>query len=206
MDPLLNPIKNSIKDGMGAIAQFLNSMTSGRITPNMITYTGLLAHVGIAWLIAYEYFLLAGLLLIVFGLFDTLDGQLARLQKSDSKRGMLLDSITDRLKEAILYAGIAYAFIASGKPYYAVWAVLACGFSIVVSYVNAWGEVVIKDRPETSHTTNRTFRAGFMTFEIRMFVLIVGLLTGYMQQAVIVIACFALITVIERFYLVTKKL
>lgn len=208
MDAILDPIRNTVKDGMKTIAQFINSVSKGRITPNMVTYTGLVAHVGIAWLIAYRYFTMAGLLLIVFGLFDTLDGALARVQGSVSKGGMLLDSITDRMKEVFLYAGVAYALVVTGNPRFAVWAVLACGFSIVVSYVNAWGEAVTKDDKKPKHTTNRTYRVavfGFMSFEVRMFVLIFGLFTGYIKQAVMFIAIFALITALERFYLVTKS-
>ncbi len=206
MNKILDDIRDSVRSVMVVIARFLNTISGGRITPNMVTMVGLLAHIYIAWLIAMESFAWAAILLVIFGLFDAVDGALARIQGSSSKTGMLLDSVTDRLKEVILYAGIAYAIIVSGEVYYAVWVVLACGISLIVSYINAWGEAVVKDKKDTGHTTNKAFRTGFMTFDIRMLVLVIGLLTGYLKQAVIFIAIFAFWTAVERFYLVTKKL
>ncbi len=205
MNNLLDGVRNVVRAFMVKVASVLNKITAGRLHPNVITLVGLLAHIYIAQLIAYHSLKWAAILLIIFGLFDALDGALARVQNRASKTGMLLDSITDRLKEVILYAGVAYAIIASGEVFYAVWAVLACGISIIVSYINAWGEVVTKDLQD-GHTTNKAFRMGFMTFEIRMFVLVIGLLSGYLKQAVIFIAIFAFLTALQRFYLITQKL
>lgn len=206
MNAILDPVRNLVKSFMVRLAGFINTITGGKLHPNFITLVGLTAHFYIAYLIAYGRFTTAAILLVIFGLFDALDGALARVQGSTSKTGMLLDSVTDRLKEVVLYAGIAYTLIATGEAFFAVWALIACGISLIVSYINAWGEVVTKDVQSKNHATNRSFRTGFMTFEIRMFVLVVGLLTGYLKQAVIFIAVFAFITALERFYLITKKL
>lgn len=203
MNKLIASVRSSVRQFMTQFAKDLNKISGGRITPNMITITGLFAHFYIAILIAYEQFMWAGILLIIFGLFDALDGALARIQNKESQLGMLLDSVTDRLKEVILYAGVAYAIILTGAVFYTVWVVLACGFSLIVSYVNAWGEAVIKD---TKHKTNKTFRTGFMTYDLRMLVLIIGLLSGHLIQAIIFITVFAFWTALERFYIVTKKL
>lgn len=203
MNKLIASIKRLVRQFMTQFAKDLNKISGGHITPNMVTITGLIAHIYIAILIAYKQFMWAGGLLIIFGLFDALDGALARVQNKESKQGMLLDSVTDRLKEVILYAGITYAIILTGDVFYTVWVVLACGISLIVSYVNAWGEVMVKD---TKHKTNKIFRTGFMTYDLRMLVLVIGLLSGYLKQAVIFIAIFAFWTACERFYLVTKKL
>lgn len=206
MSRFIESIRGNVKKSMTHIAKFIDGISGGRITPNMITFTGLIAHVYIAYLIAQNYFIWAALLLLIFGLFDTLDGSLARLQGSASKTGMLLDSVTDRVKEVMLYAGIAYAFIASGNASYAVWVVLACGMSVIVSYVNAWGEAVSKNQKPISRKTNKVFRVGFMSFDVRMFVLFIGLLSGYLIHAVILIAILAPWTAVERFYLITRDL
>ncbi len=205
MNNLLDSVRDVVRAFMVKVAGVLNNATGGKLHPNIITLTGLLAHLYIAWLIAHGSFRWAAILLIIFGLFDALDGALARVQNRASKIGMLLDSITDRLKEVILYAGIAYTFVASGSAFFAVWAVLACGISIIVSYINAWGEVVIKDIKGTQHVTNKSFRMGFMTFEVRMFVLVLGLLSSYLKHAIIFITIFAIITALQRFYLIIKK-
>lgn len=206
MNKFLDSVRDSVRSYMNKVASGLNRLSGERITPDMITYIGLLAHVYIAWLIAMGSLTWAGILLIIFGLFDAVDGALARIQGSTSKKGMLLDSVTDRLKEVMLYAGIAYITVVNGDAFYTVWVVAACGVSLLVSYINAWGEVVTQGNHTKQHTTNKTFRTGFMTFDVRMFTLVIGLLTGYLKQAVIFIAVFALWTALERFWLVTKKL
>src|SRR5581483_1533234 len=104
------------------------------------------------------------------GLMDVLDGELARVQNRATAVGRLLDSVTDRLKEVLLYTAVAYNIVAvTGRPFLVVWAVAACGTALCVSYVNAWGEALM---PKTAHhTANKSFRIGLGGFEIRMFVL-----------------------------------
>jgi CDP-diacylglycerol--glycerol-3-phosphate 3-phosphatidyltransferase len=206
MDKLIDPVRNAVRSFMGGIAKDLDKLSGGRISPNAITMTGLLAHVYIAWLIAFGANLWAALFLIIFGLFDTLDGQLARLQKRASNAGMLLDATTDRMKEVLLYGGIAYFYISSTTPTVAVWAVLACGGSLLVSYVKAKGEMAVKDSKLSPNEINRLFQDGFLRFEIRMFLLVIGLLTGYVSYAVILIAILAWFTAFQRLYIISKKL
>jgi phosphatidylglycerophosphate synthase len=206
MNSALEAIRNIVRRLMASLAKQLNTVTRGKVSPNTITTTSLIAHIGIAYLIAQENFLWAALLLVIFGLFDALDGSLARLQNTSSTFGMLFDSITDKIKEVMLYGGIVYALIVGNQPFWAVWAVLACGFSIVVSYVNAWGEVVAKHTKSAKHAANKTFRTGIMTYDVRMATLIIGLVSGYIAYAVVIIATLSLVTIAERFYLITKKL
>src|ERR1035438_8643972 len=126
----LDPIRNFVRKIIRQFAKFLNKLSMGKLTPNMVTITGLLAHLPIGWLIATKHNDWAVVLLIVFGLFDTLDGELARLQKRETTQGMLLDAVTDRFKEVILYTAVGYNLVSTGKPYLAVWAILACGASL----------------------------------------------------------------------------
>lgn len=191
---------------MTQLAAILNTISGGRITPNYITFTGFGLHILIAILIATRHNIWAGVLLLVFGLFDALDGALARLQKTDGPKGMLLDSITDRMKEVILYSGVAYALVATGTTYGVVWAVAACGASLLVSYVNAWGEVVIGSSKSTDHTTNRSFRSGVMTFEIRMFFIWIGLLSNQLLPLVVFLAIASTLTALGRLRSVMQKL
>src|SRR5437868_1204141 len=108
---LLDAIREFVRQIMHQVAAALNRLTGGKLSPNAVTMAGLLAHVLIAILIAKGHFGWAVILLIIFGLFDTLDGELARLQHRDSAAGMLLDAVTDRMKEILLYAGIAFYFV-----------------------------------------------------------------------------------------------
>ncbi|HEX8350198.1 MAG TPA: CDP-alcohol phosphatidyltransferase family protein, partial [Hymenobacter sp.] len=91
----LDVLRSRTRAIMHVIAVGLNHATRGHVSPNAITIVGLLMHVPIAWLIAGGSNYWAAGLLVIFGLFDTLDGELARLQKSASSTGMLLDASTD---------------------------------------------------------------------------------------------------------------
>jgi len=184
---------------MRRMARVLNRASGGKLTPNMVTIFGFLMHIPVAFLVATRHNLWAAGLLVVFGLLDTLDGQLAQLQKRESARGMLLDSATDRMKEVLLYIGAAYAIIQStGRPYLAVWAVAAVGCSLLVSYMNAWGDAVAAKYNIGKHSANKAFRGGLMPFEIRMTVLVVGLLSNRVALAVIVVAVGSAFTALMR--------
>ncbi|HEY4160780.1 MAG TPA: CDP-alcohol phosphatidyltransferase family protein [Candidatus Saccharimonadales bacterium] len=205
---MVDRIKQLIRSIMHVFARSLNTVSGGRITPNSVTIFGLAMHAPIAWLIATQHNYWAALLLLVFGLFDTLDGELARLQKRASATGALLDSITDRFKEVMLYTGAAWAIIAgTGRVYLAVWAVAACGCSLLTSYVNAAGDVAFSKLPARgSHETNKAFRGGLFPFEIRMFILLVGLLADRVPLAVIVITVGAAFTALSRLFRVLNRL
>lgn len=192
---------------MHVVAVVLNIVTRGKLTPNSVTIVGLLAHIPIALLIATKHPIWAAGLLLVFGLFDALDGALARLQGRTSTGGMLLDASTDRMKETLLYTGIAAFFVTNGQANYAAWAVAACGASICVSYVKAKGETAVAKANHLSVTDiNRLFQDGFLRFELRMFLLIVGLLSGYLHYFVVIIAIFATITAFERLIKIMRHL
>jgi len=191
---------------MNKIAGLVNKISGGKITPNGITWFGFFMHIPIAYFIATGNLIIAGVGLIIFGLFDTLDGELARLQKSVSNVGGFLDASTDRLKEVLLYSGVAYYLATTDNPKYAAIAVLACGASLSVSYVKAKGEAIVASSTKKIPYTklNRMFSNGFFTFEIRMAVLALGLLSGKVVWAISIIAVFSIITVFQRIYNIAK--
>lgn len=209
MKPLndaLDTVRNAVRRVMTQFAKKLESWSGGKLTPAHITYTGLIAHVGIAWLIAQQYNLWAAGLLVFFGLFDALDGALARLQGSSSSAGMLLDASTDRMKEVLLYTGAAYALVATGHAYWTLWAVAAVGSSLTVSYIKAKGETAVGNTKLTPNEINKLFADGLMRFEIRMFVLVVGLLTNNLPIVLVVITIASSITAAKRLVTISQKL
>ncbi|HSX00152.1 MAG TPA: CDP-alcohol phosphatidyltransferase family protein [Patescibacteria group bacterium] len=205
---MINRIKKAVRRVMGRIAAALNRISGGAITPNAITIIGFAMHVPIALLVASRHNVWAAILLFIFGLFDTLDGELARLQKRDSTAGMLLDASTDRLKEMLIYSGAAYALALSSHPATAAWAAAACGASISVSYVKAKGEaaVAMSGKKLTHSELNHLFDGGILSFEIRMFILVVGLFANQLVIAVAIIAVFASYTALQRLIRITKQL
>ncbi|HSX45239.1 MAG TPA: CDP-alcohol phosphatidyltransferase family protein [Candidatus Saccharimonadales bacterium] len=203
---ILDSIRDLVRSVMKSLAKALNSLTGGSLSPNTVTIVGLLAHLPIAYLIATRHNLRAAVLLVIFGLFDTLDGELARLQKRDSAAGMLLDATTDRFKEVMLYTGAAYAIAGSGRPLMAGWAVVACGASLCVSYVKAKGETAVAKSHLSVSEINRLFADGLMRFEVRMTILVIGLLSNRIILAIVVIAVFSSLTAINRLVNISTKL
>lgn len=202
----LDACRTVVRMWMKHIARVLNRISGGKLSPNTVTFIGLFMHFPIALLIATNHYWWGAILLTIFGLFDALDGELARLQHKAGSAGMLLDATTDRMKEVILYCGAAYSLIAIGHPKYAVWAVAACGASLCVSYVKAKGETAVSDSNLTPNEINRLFQDGLLRFEIRMTILIVGLIFGQLAYAVAIIAVLSAVTATERLINITRKL
>lgn len=206
MNSLIDDCRQFVRSIMHMIARGLNKLTGGALSPNAITIFGLFMHLPIALLVAYQKNVLAAVLLVIFGLFDALDGELARLQKRASSAGMLLDASTDRIKEVLLYTGVAFAITAGERPRMAAWVVAACGASLCVSYIKAKGETAVKDTDLTANEINRLFQDGLARFEIRMFLLVIGLLSNQIILAVMVITVLSSFTAVTRLTKIYKKL
>lgn len=205
INSLLDTVRDAVRYLMRLIASGLNKLSRGHLSPNMVTLTGLVAHIWIAWLIAERDLRLAAVLLVVFGLFDSLDGALARLQDKTSSAGMLLDASTDRMKEVLLYVGVAFAFAAQNQAYFATWAVAACGGSLLVSYIKAKGETAVANELPANEV-NRLFQDGLMRYEIRMSVLVLGLLFNQLPVTIVIIALLASMTAVGRLIKIYRKL
>lgn len=211
MSGVLDATRDAVRTIMRGVARGLHKLSGGKITPNMVTLTSLIAHLPIAYFIATESYILAAILLVIFGLMDALDGELARLTGKASPAGMLLDASTDRMKEVILYVGVAFALVVNGSDrfspeYLAAFVVAACGGSLLVSYVKAKGETAVKDSNLSANQVNRLFQDGFMRYEVRMAALVLGLLFNALAIAVLVIALFAWYTAFIRLITIHRKL
>ena len=125
------------------------------VTPNMVTTIGLLGNIASAIIIAYagyesyttgsprfDLITIAGVVTIVFSLFDMLDGQVARLGNMVSRFGALYDSVLDRYCELFTVGALSYYLIMNGYVIGALIAFLALVGSVMVSYVRARAEGV----------------------------------------------------------------
>jgi CDP-diacylglycerol--glycerol-3-phosphate 3-phosphatidyltransferase len=120
------------------------------LTPNAITTIGLLLNFGVAGIFILgaeegnrgdlSYVGWAGALVLFAGLFDMLDGQVARLGKMSSKFGALYDSVLDRYSELIMFLGICYYLVAHHYFMSSIFAFVALIGSMMVSYVRARAE------------------------------------------------------------------
>lgn len=132
----------------------INPLVKGLIkigfTPNLVTVTGLVLNIGVAviFIIGAEegnrgdlsYVGWAGVLILVAGLFDMLDGQVARLGNMSSAFGALFDSVLDRYSELIMFLGICYYLIAHHYFISSLSAFIAMIGSMMVSYTRARSE------------------------------------------------------------------
>ncbi|MFP5039862.1 CDP-alcohol phosphatidyltransferase family protein [Parasediminibacterium sp. JCM 36343] len=119
-------------------------------TPNIVTTIGLVLNVGVAIIFIvggeagnrgdFSYIGCAGGLILFAGLFDMLDGQVARLGNMSSTFGALYDSVLDRYSELILFLGICYYLIAHHYFLSSLFAFIALMGSMMVSYTRARSE------------------------------------------------------------------
>lgn len=127
--------KEKAKDLLTPLVDFL---AERNIKPNHLTFSGLFLSIIPAVLYALGFYLPAGIFLLLFSLFDTLDGELARKTGNVSSFGGVLDSTFDRIQEGIIFAGILYSFQKSSLALMLIF--LSFLFSFMISYVRARGE------------------------------------------------------------------
>lgn len=163
------------------------------LTPDTVTYLGLLLQVVVAWLILDGRLLAAGLLAIAAALADALDGALAKAKGIASKWGAFLDSTTDRLADALYLAPIAwlYAVQPDVPGRYdrttAALALVALVFSFLVSYAKARAESLGYD-----------CNVGFAERAERLIVIILSLIFDLVLVGVALLAAASAVTFLQR--------
>ena len=169
-------------------------------TPNGITILGFLIAVVAAYLVGAGWLWIGGIVFLVGGALDLMDGALARLTQTVSPFGALLDSVFDRLSEAALFVGLAvYALQADFSDGYRTFFItvllLALIFSQGVSYLRARGEGL-----------GVFTRAGIMTRPERVVLLGVGLLVNQIEWFLLAIAAVSCITLFQRMFTIRSML
>ena len=110
------------------------------LTPNALTTIGFLGTCLAAYAAATQAWLVAGILVLVFGIFDLFDGTLARATGKVTKFGAFLDSTLDRAGEAVVYLGLMFGLQSSGIRDAFMYAAFAMAAAFMVSYVRAKAE------------------------------------------------------------------
>jgi CDP-diacylglycerol--glycerol-3-phosphate 3-phosphatidyltransferase len=179
-----------------AIAEYIDGpivkvLSRTPLTPNIITWAGFVITIAAGALIVTEYLLAAGILVLVAGLFDMLDGALARATGKTTRFGAILDSTLDRLSEAILLVTLLAVFAKYGQVAESILAAVALVGSLTVSYIRARMEGL-----------GIECKAGLFTRPERVIILALGLMLSQFDNALLitlsVITFFSWITVIER--------
>ena len=168
------------------------------LSPNHLTLIGFGVAILAAVAAGSQAWLVAGLLLIVGGVFDLFDGALARATGKASKLGAFMDSVFDRAGEGVVYVGIAAGSVAAGFDAGAILAAAAMAAAFMVSYVRAKSEGL-------GFTQGSGMAAvGMMPREVRLVILSLGLVLTdapdikALEFALAIIAIGASITTIQR--------
>lgn len=183
----------------GTIASYITNpivgiLSKSRLKPNTLTFIELAISIGAAYAIAIGYFLLGGVLVLVSGLFDLLDGALARFTKQSTKFGAILDSTIDRLSEAAIFCGLLVWYMPKVATLEIVLIFAALIGSFLVSYIRARAEGLGSE-----------CRVGLFTRAERVIVLAVGLLVNQVFIALWVLVVFVYITVAQRLLYLRKQ-
>ena len=161
-----------------------------RITPNVITVVGFLGAVAAAALIATGELLIGGIVVLLAGALDLLDGALARATGRAGPVGALLDSTLDRASEAAVLFGVLLYQLDRGNNEEAALVFVALAGSFLVSYVRTRAGELGSEVAE-----------GLATRPERVLVLGVGLLTGWVRVALWILAIATALTAIQRLVL-----
>lgn len=174
--------------GCGAIIEWIVKMLAlSRVHPNVLTFVGLLINIWAAFLFAKGDFRAAALVVIGAGLFDMVDGRVARSTNQVTRFGGFFDSVLDRYSDLALLMGLLVYYASINRFFYIVMTAIVMTGSVMVSYTRSRAENTI---PQC--------KVGFLERPERVVLIIIGALFDRMAPALWVMAVLSNITVIHR--------
>ena len=191
-------MSDKIGNVIRSIANYPGSLlVKTKITPNQITFLGLLVNCAVAYLIADGHlsYLTIGILIWVAGFFDALDGSVARITGRATVFGNFWDSVLDRYSDSVIYFGLLLYFLKIGEINYVILIVIAIIGSLIVSYSRAKAE-----------SLDQECKIGLMTRPVRIIVLGASFWINQVFLGLIIIAILSHITVVQRILYVYKRL
>jgi len=169
------------------IRLIVRGLALSRIHPNVLTFLGLVINVAAAYLLAVGQQRWAGVVIIGAGLFDMVDGRVARETNRVTRFGGFFDSVLDRYSDLALLIGLLVWYGSINRPLYVVLTALVMAASVMISYTRARAENSIP-----------TCKVGFMERPERVVLLIIGALANRMSAVLWVIAVLGNLTVVHR--------
>ncbi|MGQ9759410.1 MAG: archaetidylinositol phosphate synthase [Candidatus Methanomethylicaceae archaeon] len=175
---------NKVKERFNAI---LNPIAASLVTlglsPNHLTLIGFIISITSAYAFFVANAPIGGALLLLAGIFDTLDGAVARITKRVTKWGGILDSVLDRYSDIIILSGIILGGLCD-----LFWGLLSIMGSFMVSYIRARGEL----------EGVKLSSVGLMERAERMILIAISALVGYTWAGVILLAILTNVTACQR--------
>jgi CDP-diacylglycerol--glycerol-3-phosphate 3-phosphatidyltransferase len=167
----------------------------GRGNPHLFTLLGFVSILIASWMILKGFWLTAGLLIILSGLFDLMDGVIARSLGKATIFGSFFDSVMDRYSDLLLLLGISIYYLNEGEP----------GLVILTSVV-AIGTALIPYVRAKAESLQVACHVGLLERAERIVLLSLGALLNWMEPILWVLAILTHLTVLHRIYYVWKKL
>jgi len=190
-------MRKKFKGLLDPIGLFLNRIG---LMPNSMTLLGLFGNFVGALFIARGDMAIGGLIILLMGPVDALDGTMARLRGMSTRFGSFVDSVTDRYSELIIFGGLIYYFTINGESWQVILVYLAAAGSILVSYIRSRGQSLGWDT-----------KVGLLTRMERYLVLSPALILVYFFGEISIligigiIALFANVTAFQRIYDVRRQ-
>lgn len=169
------------------INAIVSALALSRIHPNVLTFLGLMINTWAAFLFAAGSFRWAGAVVILAGLFDMVDGRVARETNRVTRFGGFFDSVLDRYSDLALFMGLLVYYASINRFFYIVLTAIVMTGSVMVSYTRARAECTI---PKC--------KVGFLERPERVVLIIIGALFDRMAPVLWVIAVLSNLTVIHR--------
>jgi CDP-diacylglycerol--glycerol-3-phosphate 3-phosphatidyltransferase len=169
------------------IDRIVGALALSRIHPNVLTFLGLVINTWAAFLFAAGSFRWAGVVVILAGLFDMVDGRVARETNRVTRFGGFFDSVVDRYSDLALFMGLLVYYASINRFFYIVLTAIVMTGSVMVSYTRARAECTI---PKC--------KVGFLERPERVVLIIIGALFDRMAPVLWVIAVLSNLTVIHR--------
>lgn len=179
---------SSFKESFRQLLQPLaRRLTAMRVRPDTLTHAGWTLAVVSAVIFGLGRVQIAGAVMLLAGLFDALDGAVARESNRMSDFGAFLDSTMDRLSESAIFVGILFFYASTGHPYGALISGIAMTFSLLTSYSRARAEGL-----------GLRCEVGLLERAGRVLILSLCAIAGFLMVGVSLVAAGALVTTTQR--------
>ena len=181
-------ITHAIGYGSNKIIRLIvRGLALSRIHPNVLTFLGLVINMIAAYMLAVGQFRWGAAVIIGAGLFDMVDGRVARETNRVTRFGGFFDSVLDRYSDCALLVGLLVWYGSINRPFYVVLTAIAMAASVMISYTRARAENTI---PKC--------KVGFLERPERIVLIMIGALFNRMAAVLWVIAILSNWTVVHR--------
>jgi len=181
---LTDQARVAFKGILDPLATILNRLG---LMPNTVTILGLGGNVIGAYLIARGYLTAGGIVVLLMGPIDALDGTMARLRGMAGKFGAFVDSVTDRYSELVIFAGLLYYFVQQNDHIAILLVYASAAGSVLVSYIRSRGQSLGWDT-----------KVGILTRLERYLVLAPAIILNIPLVGLWIIAILSNITAVQR--------